>query len=81
VCLASLIAYDTGHVTQICVDPRFRGRGLAREMMRRALESLSAAGCRQTTLTVTSENAGARRLYERMGFATRRVFNAVVWEL
>ena len=81
VCLASLITYDTGHVTQICVDPRFRGRGLAREMMRRALEALSAAGCRRATLTVTSENAGARRLYERMGFTTRRVFNAVVWEL
>lgn len=81
VCLSSLIAFDTGHITQICVDPRFRGRGYAYEMMRRALDALTAAGCRRVTLTVTTANQSAKRLYERMGFSTRRVFNAVVWEL
>ena len=81
VCLTSLIAFDTGHVTQVCVHPGFRGLGLGYEMMRRSLEALCIAGCQHASLTVTSSNTGARSLYERIGFATRRVFNAMVWEL
>ena len=81
VCLSSLIAFDTGHITQICIEPRYRGRGYAYELMRRALDALTAAGCARATLTVTAANDGARCLYEQMGFTTRRVFNAAVWEL
>lgn len=80
-CLTSLIAFDTGHVTQVCVHPEWRGHGLGYEMMRRSLRELQLAGCRQASLTVTSANTGARGLYERIGFATHRVFNAMVWEL
>lgn len=81
VCLTSLIAFDTGHVTQVCVHPNYRGLGLGHEMMRRSLKALHQAGCRHASLTVTSSNTGARSLYERIGFSTRRVFNAMVWEL
>ncbi|MBN8731086.1 MAG: GNAT family N-acetyltransferase [Acidobacteria bacterium] len=81
VCLTSLIAFDTGHVTQVCVHPAYRGLGLGYEMMRRSLAALRMAGCQHASLTVTSSNTGARSLYERIGFATRRVFNAMVWEL
>jgi len=80
-CLTSLIAFDTGHVTQVCVHPDYRGLGLGYEMMRRSLKALQLAGCRNASLTVTSANAGARQLYERIGFSTRRRFNAMVWEL
>lgn len=81
VCLTSLIAFDTGHVTQVCVRPGYRGLALGYEMMRRSLQALRIAGCQHASLTVTSSNAGAKSLYERIGFATRRVFNAMVWEL
>lgn len=81
VCLTSLIAFDTGHVTQVCVHPSYRGLGLGYEMMRRSLKALHQSGCRHASLTVTSSNEGARSLYESIGFTTRRVFNAMVWEL
>ena len=80
-CLASLVAADAGHITQVCVAPEHRGSGLGYELMRRSLGALAANGCRSASLTVTSANTSAIRLYERMGFASQREFAAYVWEL
>jgi ribosomal protein S18 acetylase RimI-like enzyme len=80
ICLASLVSRGVGHITQICVTPEYRGRGLGYELLRRSLVGLAAHGCRQVTLTVTSANAEARQLYERSGFRTLHSFAALVWE-
>lgn len=79
-CLASLVAADVGHITQICVTPAARGRGLGYELLRRSLVALAEAGMRKVTLTVTSVNYRAVQLYLNMGFVTRRRFGALVWE-
>jgi ribosomal protein S18 acetylase RimI-like enzyme len=81
VCLTSLVAPDIGHITQVCVSPAFRGTGLGYELLRRSLVALAAHGCRKVSLTVTTSNASAIRLYERMGFTNRRDFAAYVWEM
>ncbi len=78
--LASLVASDCGHITQLCTAPSARGEGLGYELMRRSLEALERAGCRATSLTVTAANRSAVRLYERCGFARRKEFSAHVWE-
>jgi len=78
--LASLVNDRTGHITQICVAPSFRGTGLGYELMRRSLLRLLHAGCRRVSLTVTSFNADAISLYTSMGFKTVRQFHAYVWE-
>jgi ribosomal protein S18 acetylase RimI-like enzyme len=78
--LASLVAPDCGHVTQICVSPATRGTGVGHELMRQSLLALRGMGCRSTSLTVTAANADAVSLYERMGFHTARKFFAFVWE-
>ena len=79
--LASLVASDVGHITQLCVAPSQRGRSLGYELMRRSMVALAAHGCRSVTLTVTSSNASALRLYQGMGFHPRRDFAAFVWEI
>lgn len=79
-CLASAVASDVGHITQLCVTPPVRGRGLGYELIRRSLNSLAAAGMRRISLTVTSANRPAVELYEAMGFVTRRRFAALVWD-
>jgi ribosomal protein S18 acetylase RimI-like enzyme len=79
VSLASLVASDVGHITQICVAQRFQGTGTGYELLRRSLEGLAANGCKEATLTVTTENRQAVSLYERMGFRTVRYFAAYVW--
>jgi ribosomal protein S18 acetylase RimI-like enzyme len=81
VCLTSLVASDVGHITQICVAPAFRGTGLGYELLRRSLVALADHGCRTVSLTVTTSNASAIQLYERMGFVSRRDFAAYVWEM
>lgn len=78
--LASTVAPNCGHVTQICVSPEVRGSGVGYEILRHSLQSLADAGCRSASLTVTDANRDAVLLYERVGFETVRRFSACVWE-
>ncbi|MDW8130415.1 MAG: GNAT family N-acetyltransferase [Bryobacterales bacterium] len=79
-CLTSMVAGDVGHITQVCVVPEVRGRGVGYELLRRSLVSLGEAGARKISLTVTVVNRRAVALYEAMGFLPRRRFAALVWE-
>jgi ribosomal protein S18 acetylase RimI-like enzyme len=79
-CLASIVAPEIGHITQICVGTWVRGSGVGFELLRQALNALREAGCRKVSLTVTASNRDAIRLYERTGFVTRKQFFAYVWE-
>ena len=78
--LCSSIRHDTGHVTQVCVLPEYRSHGIGDALMHRAAQALRARGFGLLTLTVTQANTGAVHLYERLGFTTRHVFDAFVWE-
>lgn len=78
--LASLVAQDCGHITQICVSPQVRGTGIGHALLRRSLATLREVGCRGASLTVTSSNEDAVALYERVGFTTVRKFSAFAWE-
>lgn len=70
----------TGHIPQVAIAPEFQGAGLGTELLRRSFDSLVRGGYREVSLTVTDENSGAVRLYERLGFETFRSFGAFVWE-
>jgi ribosomal protein S18 acetylase RimI-like enzyme len=80
VSLASLVSSHVGHITQICVSPKVKGTGIGYELLRRSLQALAENGCTEATLTVTTENEHAVKLYERMGFCTLRYFAACVWD-
>ena len=80
ICLSSLVGPETGHITQICVTPKVRGTGAGYELLRRSMMALAAHGCNSASLTVTSANYEAIRLYERVGFRKTRDFSAFVWE-
>jgi ribosomal protein S18 acetylase RimI-like enzyme len=79
VCLASILSPRVGHITQLCVTPAMRGKGLGYELMRRALLALAEGGCRKASLTVTAANRGAVRLYESVGFQVAHSFAAIIW--
>jgi ribosomal protein S18 acetylase RimI-like enzyme len=79
--LASTLSPGVGHITQICVVPALKGRGLGYELLRRSLLALAGAGCRKATLTVTLANRDAVRLYEQVGFEIAQAFSALVWDL
>jgi ribosomal protein S18 acetylase RimI-like enzyme len=77
--LATKVAGKTGHIAQLCVRGRWRGSGLAHELVRRSIEGLRAVGAAEATLTVTEANARALALYERTGFHAIHRFEALVW--
>ncbi len=64
-----------GEIGYNAVDPQFRGHGLAKKMLRHALDHLRAEGIENVEV-ITGEDEGhaaARRLYEGMGFSPLRV--------
>jgi ribosomal protein S18 acetylase RimI-like enzyme len=78
--LCSRVSSDVAHVTQICIAPEHRGRGLGRLLLDTCAQSLLAQGFNALTLTVTEDNRPALRLYEWLGFTQRHRFDAVVLE-
>lgn len=79
VVLCSTIRADVGHITQICVHPGFRGRGLGAQLLESTAATLYQRGFRYLSLTVTEVNQGAVGLYRKLGFAQRHEFDAFVW--
>jgi ribosomal protein S18 acetylase RimI-like enzyme len=63
---------------QIGTLPEHRGRGLASAAIGASLHAAAGAGCQVASLQVDSDNlTGALRLYEGLGFRTRR--SSVSW--
>lgn len=58
----------TGYLQAVCVAPEFRGRGLGSELVAFA-EARIFREHPNVFLCVSSFNAAARRLYERLGYA------------
>lgn len=69
----------TAHIPQVAVAREFQGSGLGTAMMEFSFRELAWRGYQEVSLTVTDANAGAVRLYERLGFSTFRTFGAFVW--
>ena len=62
-------AAGCGEVEAIYLDPVVVGRGLGTSLMEASLARLAAAGHHVAVLWVLTANEGARRFYERAGFA------------
>ncbi len=78
--LCSRVRDDVGHVTQICIAPQHRGRGLGRLLMVECARALTKRGFGLLTLTVTASNRRAVSLYEWLGFRGTHRFDAMVWD-
>jgi ribosomal protein S18 acetylase RimI-like enzyme len=78
--LCSRVRHDVGHVTQVCVLPEYRSRGLGELLIAATVANLRQRNFSLLSLTVTEANARAVTLYKRLGFDTKRVFDAFVWE-
>jgi hypothetical protein len=70
----------TGMIQNIGVVPGHRGVGLGTCLIERCLAGFRMHGVRRVSLEVTAENAGAVRLYQRLGFRRVRTVYKVVDE-
>src|ERR1700733_1013440 len=78
--LCSQVRADVGHITQVCVLPEYRSAGLGLVLLAATTRSLRERKFNAISLTVTEANDRAIALYHRIGFESRRVFDAFVWE-
>ncbi|MEV4417722.1 GNAT family N-acetyltransferase [Catellatospora sp. NPDC049609] len=67
-------------ISAVCTDPEHRGQGLATRLVRAVATGVRRRG-ETPYLHAASDNTGAIRLYEAMGFAVRRTINFSAVEL
>jgi ribosomal protein S18 acetylase RimI-like enzyme len=78
--LGSRVSPQSGHITQVCVHPRYRRYGLGRMLLSIAAFGFMRQGVSEISLTVTEANAHAIDLYLSEGYTRRHSFDAAVWE-
>lgn len=81
-CVATVqgVIDSDGHagIQNVGVIPEFRGRGLGRALMLKALAGFLACGAKRVYLEVTARNLAAVRIYRSLGFrCTKTVYRAV----
>ncbi len=77
--LCSRVSQQSGHITQICVDPAWRRRGIARQLLSIAAAQFLRQGVSEVSLTVTEANTEAVELYRSEGYDCAHTFDAAVW--
>jgi len=77
--LGSRVSPCCGHITQVCVHPKYRRLGLGRLLLRIAALQFQRLGMTELTLTVTEANTRAVDLYYSEGYELAHSFNAAVW--
>jgi ribosomal protein S18 acetylase RimI-like enzyme len=78
--LGSRVSPQSGHITQICVHPAYRRKGLARLLLSAAAFYFMRQGVKEISLTVTEANTQAIELYTEEGYTCAHKFDASVWE-
>lgn len=78
--LGSRVSAESGHITQICVRPNYRRRGLGRLLLSVAAAGFLRQGVSEVSLTVTESNENAVELYRAEGYECVHVFDAAVWQ-
>lgn len=63
-------SFDEADITNVAVEEKCRGRGIAEAMLRELMSRGTGRGISAYTLEVRLGNAPARRLYEKLGFET-----------
>lgn len=62
------LIFDEGHITNVAVHPRARGRKIGELLLANIIALASARGATAVTLEVRPSNNAALSLYRRMGF-------------
>ncbi len=63
-----LQSFDEAEITNVAVEEKSRGQGIAKRMLKELLRRGSERGIRVYTLEVRKGNVPARNLYEKLGF-------------
>jgi len=78
--LGSRVSPQSGHITQVCVHPQYRRKGLARMLLSLAAYWFMRQGATEISLTVTEANTEAVDLYLAEHYICKHTFDAAVWQ-
>ncbi len=78
--LSSTVGEGVSHITQVCVGPESQGTGLGRLLIGKIIQRLRERKARAATLTVTTGNHTAIRLYRQFNFSILKEFDALAWD-
>lgn len=65
--------FDEGHITNVAVHPKWRGRKAATYLMQQLMQLAASEGIQAMTLEVRKSNMAAQSLYSKLGFAVEGV--------
>ena len=74
--LSEGVGPDEFIVETLAVDPQFRGLGVGTALLHEAEAQARTLGKRTMSLGVITENAGAIRLYQRLGYTTTKTWDS-----
>lgn len=63
------VSADEAELLTIAVDPKWRGKGIGKALLRAAIEDMTMSPTRKIFLEVDETNTPAIKLYKRHGFA------------
>ncbi|MEM9079138.1 MAG: GNAT family N-acetyltransferase [Verrucomicrobiota bacterium] len=72
-CLSTINERGIGELDSIFLEESFRGKGIGREFVRRALEWMDGVGVQAKKVNVLEVNQEAVGLYREFGFRTRQL--------
>jgi GNAT superfamily N-acetyltransferase len=68
------------HLIAVFVQPAWRRRGIAQQVSQAVVEWARERGAGEILLSVSDWNEGARRVYERLGFAATGITESLPWD-
>lgn len=71
-CVSSVDKALTGEIDSIFVDPKYRGQGIGKALMQKALAWLNGKGAKKNIVSVAVGNEQAYGFYAQFGFLPRR---------
>lgn len=61
------------NIDAICVDKKYRGKGIGTKILESIKEIAKSKGCTDLYLTVNQENENAIKMYEKFGFKVKNI--------
>ena len=64
---------DTARIDLICIDKKFAGKGLAKDMMNYSFKKLYSENRKKILVSTQKQNISAIKLYHSLKFSSKRI--------
>ena len=76
----SLCDYTSIYIDDLCVDEKYRGKGIGKDLYEFVVDFARKSGCYNVTLNVWADNKNAVKFYEKLGMRIQKIGMEVILE-